>query len=60
MVAIHRALLIYSDPLAKPFIAAISQMSLNGQRRKALYRGPVQVWGRSRRARRELLHLLDE
>lgn len=37
-------LLIYSDPLTKPFIMAISCMSLNSQRRK----GPTQVWGRER------------
>lgn len=39
LVSIHKALLIYSDPpLAKPFIAAISRMSPNGQRRKGLRR----------------------
>lgn len=37
-------LLIYSDPLTKPFIMAISCMSLNSQRRK----GPTQVRGRER------------
>lgn len=36
LVSVHKALLMYSDSSAKPFIAAISRMSLNGQRREGL------------------------